>query len=130
MVGSGLGNFMNGGIGMFGQQEWQRQARDEAFRNLYMRGLQSQATGMLGAGPSERLAAQSYATSFFPQGATFTGGSTAGGMPTMAPYSGTNLPQSIGGGMMRENQTIPWWRMGGLLTFPSQQNTKIRASVS
>ena len=128
MVGSGLGNFMTGGIGMFGQQEWQRQARDEAFRNLYSRGLQMAGGNPMSASPAQQFGAGAYASSFFPQGSTFTGGSTAGG-GMFAPFAGTNVSRDTGGAMA-EDQIIPWWRMGGLLTFPNQQNTRTRASAS
>lgn len=92
MTGSGLGNFGLGNVGIYGQQEWQRKARDEAFKNLYGRALQIQGADLKTANPVQQFRAQAYATSFFPSGATFTGGSTAGGNPMFAPFAGTNVP--------------------------------------
>jgi hypothetical protein len=40
MNGSGLGNFGLGNMGIFGQQQWQKDAREKAFRTSYQQNLQ------------------------------------------------------------------------------------------
>jgi hypothetical protein len=128
MTGSGLGNFGIGGMGIMGQQDWQKRAREEAFGNLYSRGLQMAGGSQMAADPMQQFRAGAYATSFFPQGATFTGGSTAGG-GMYAPFAGTNASREIGG-TMRNGEITPWWKMGGMLSFPTQTNTRQGISAS
>jgi hypothetical protein len=113
MTASGLGNFRTGGIGIMGQQDWQRQARDEAFKNLYGRGLQMQTSSTMDANPMQRFRAGAYATSFFPQGATFTGGSTAGG-GMLGMFAGQRVPVELGGQMKQGN----WWNQNQMFRFP------------
>jgi len=117
MTGSGMGNFGLGNVGIFGQQEWQRQARDEAFRNLYSRGLQMAGGNPMGASPAQQFGAGAYASSFFPQGSTFTGGSTGvGGM--FAPFTGMNISREQGGRMASGQQPTNWWNQYSAFKFP------------
>ena len=67
MTGSGLMNFGASSIGMFGQQPWQKEARESAYSNLFSRRL-----GMLPSisgsyKPSDIYDAQVYAASYFPR---------------------------------------------------------------
>jgi len=113
MTGSGLGNFEIGGIGIMGQQDWQKRARDEAFGNLYSRGLQMAGGSQMAADPMQQFRAGAYATSFFPQGATFTGGSTAGG-GMLGMFAGQRVPAELGGQMQQGN----WWNQNQMFRFP------------
>ena len=67
MTGSGLMNFGASSIGMFGQQPWQKEARESAYSNLFSRRL-----GMLPSisgsyKPSDIYDAQVYTASYFPR---------------------------------------------------------------
>ena len=113
MTGSGLGNFGMGGMGIMGQQDWQKRARDKAFGNLYSRGLQMAGGSQMAADPMQQFRAGAYATSFFPKGATLTGGSTVGG-GMLAPFAGQRVPAELGGKMQQGN----WWNQNQMFRFP------------
>jgi hypothetical protein len=93
MIGSGIGNFGGGNLGIYGQQPWQEEARKKAFQNSYMRGLQMQTPSAFGANPSQQFNAAAYAASFLPSGATLGGGTTiSSGL--LSPFAGGRINQT------------------------------------
>lgn len=75
MTGSGLMNFGAANVGMFGQQPWQKQARESAFSNLFSRRLGISPSVSGSYEPSQIYDAMLYASSSFPRQATIGTGS-------------------------------------------------------
>jgi hypothetical protein len=60
----------------------------------------------------QQFAAQNYASSFLPRGATIGGGMTSG---TFMPSAGMNVPKGVGGGAAGPE---PWWKQNQTFSFP------------
>ena len=76
MTGSGLMNFGGSSIGMFGQQPWQKEARESAYSNLFSRRLGMSPSISGSYKPSDIYNAQVYASSYFPQHTSMGYGTT------------------------------------------------------
>ena len=76
MTGSGLINFGASSIDMFGQQPWQKEARESAYSNLFSRRLGMSPSISGSYKPSDIYNAQVYAASYFPRDTNIGYGTT------------------------------------------------------
>lgn len=124
MTGSGLGNFGLGNIGMFGQQQWQKDAREEAFRRGYQSNLQRLGP-QSSADPVLQAMARFQSASAIEQGASRLGasGSIAGTSPRDIMIGAYNQAMAIGGPnapdpRQANNFENPWYMGIPSLQFP------------
>ena len=96
MTGSGLMNFGASNIGMFGQQPWQKKARESAYSNLFSRRL-GQVPSVTGTNnPREIYDAMLYASSYFPRNTSMGYGTTTGSLrefPFMTGMAGASYQE-------------------------------------
>lgn len=110
--------------GIYGQQDWQRRARDAAFSNAYMRGLQMQTTNLMNATPMQSLGAVGYAESFLPKGSTLSNGMVTGNQFGMGMAKLMSPEENEGKlGTATKMPSISgqekWWLRNSRINFPS-----------